>query len=135
MNLSYVYENRHLLPEEAVQRFEANRKANINTVEHIGLEAILCLFVEQYELENFGETNVKLSDYTRWTESGVDILDGCYDTYIFDNYAISEIWMTDNDCILLDCYDLTHPDYDDPFDVVDNIDWHCECKPVTFRLD
>ena len=135
MNMSYIYEHRHRLPLEAAQRFERDRKTDINVVEHIGLEAILCLFVEQYELETYGETYAKLSDYTRWTESGVDILDGYYDTYLFDDYAISEIWMTNTGCVLLDCYELKHPEYDDPYDVMRNIDWQSECTPVTFRLD
>lgn len=135
MNTSYIYENRHLLSEEALKNFRPYRKTDLSTVEYLGLEAVLCMFVEQYESEVLGESCTKMADYTRWNKDSIDILDGCYDTYIFDNYAIDEIWMTDNGCILLDCYDLTHPDYDDPFEVVDNIDWHCECKPVTFRLD
>lgn len=135
MNLSRIYENRHLLSGGALKNFLPYRKTDMNAVEYLGLEAILCKFVEQYEEEAFGESYVKLTDYTRWNKDSVDILDGCYDTYVFDDYAICEIWMTDNGCVLLSCYELKHPEYDDPYDVLRNIDWQCECKPITFRLD
>ena len=135
MNLSYVYEHRHLLSDEALKNFRPYRKKDLSIVEYLGLEAILCKFVEQYEEETLGESYCKLADYTRWNKDGISILDGRYDTYEFDGYAIDEIWMTDNGCVLLDCYELKHPEYEEYEDILNCTDWPCECKPVTFRLD
>ena len=56
MNMNHIYENRHLIPEEHVDHFEKHRKQKLNMVEKIGLEAILCEFVKQYELDNFTES-------------------------------------------------------------------------------
>lgn len=136
MNMSTVYSNRHLVPTDHVAYFEEHRKTNLSTLEYLGLEAILCAFVDQYEEEVMGEKANNLADYTRWNENGsIDILDGVYDTYIFGNYAISEIWVAFDGCIMLSCYELEHEEYDDPWDIVINTDWQSECKPVLFRLD
>lgn len=138
MNMNYIYAERHLIPAENEARFRSNRKYDLNTVEMVGLEAILCMFVEQHQDEEYGEiccTNMR--DHTRWDSKRgcIDILDGCYDTYIFENYAIEEIWMTTSGCIMLSCYELEHEEYDDPWDIVQNTDWQSKCKPVLFRLD
>lgn len=134
MNTNYIFANRHQVPAEYVQDF--TRKPNLSTLEHIGLETVLCKFVEQYELETFGETySTEFDSVTRWNVDGVDILDGCYDTYIFDQYAIESIWCTENGAILLTCYYLQHDEYDDPDDVVRYTDWQSECQEVVFRLD
>lgn len=135
MNMNYIYENRHLIPDEHVDHFEKHRKQQLNMVEKIGLEAILCEFVRQYEEEEFGCYCNNFRDYTRWNESSIDILDGVYDTYIFGNYAIAEIWIAYDSCIMLTCYELESEEYDDPEDIVHNTDWQFECKPVLFRLD
>ena len=135
MNMNYIYENRHLIPEEHMKHFEDHRKYNLSLVEMIGLDAVLCEFVKQCEEEEFGESYGNLRDYTRWNESSIDILDGLYDTYIFGNYAISEIWIAYDSCIMLSCYELESEEYDDPEDIVQNTDWQSECKPVLFRLD
>ena len=135
MNMNYIYENRHLIPDEHVDHFEKHRKQKLNMVEKIGLEAILCEFVRQYEEEEFGCYCNNFRDYTRWCESSIDILDGFYDTYIFGNYAIAEIWIAYDSCIMLSCYELESDEYDDPEDIVRNTDWQFDCKPVLFRLD
>ena len=137
MNMNYIYENRHLIPEEHVDHFEKHRKYDLSTVEMIGLETILCEFVKQYEESEFGASYGNLRDYTRWDRKAgmIDLLDGCYDTYIFGNYAIAEIWIAYDSCIMLTCYELESDEYDDPEDIVRNTDWQFDCKPVLFRLD
>lgn len=138
MNMSSIYENRHLIPEEHMKHFEDHRKYNLSLVEMIGLEAVLCEFVKQYEESEYTESCIELRDYTRWDSKAgsIDILDGCDDTYIFENYAIEEIWMTKNGCIVLSCYQLEETEeYDDPWDIVRNTDWQSDCKNVLFRLD
>ena len=137
MNLSSIYENRHLIPEEHMKHFEDHRKYNLSLVEMIGLEAVLCEFVKQYEEAEYGCFCSSFRDYTRWDSKAgmIDLLDGIYDTYVFNNYAISEIWIAYEDCIMLSCYELQSDEYDDPEDIVANTDWQSECKPVLFRLD
>ena len=133
--LNTVYANRHLIPAEHTDHFEKHRKPHLNMVEKIGLEAILCEFVKQYELDNLGESCTHLIDYTRWNESSIDILDGFFDTYVFDGYAIGEIWIAYDSCIMLSCYKLESEEYDDEYDILNNTDWQSECEPVLFRLD
>lgn len=136
MNLANTYESRYLLPKEAHINFEPHRKTELSPIEKVGLEAILVEFMRQYELEVQGEAcSVDfLRGYTRWNEDNIDILDGCYDTFIFDEYAISCIWMTDNGIPVLECYHLKHPEYDDPWEIVINTDWQSECEFCLFRL-
>ena len=47
MNMNCIYAERHLIPAENEARFRSNRKYDLNTVEMVGLEAILCEFVRQ----------------------------------------------------------------------------------------
>ena len=138
MNLNYIYENRHLIPEDNMKHFEDHRKYDLSLVEMIGLETVLCEFVKQYEESEFGECYGNLRDYTRWDSKAgmVDLLDGCHDTYVFDGvYAISEIWIAYEGCIMLSCYELKSEEYDDPAEILNFTDWQCECKPALFRLD
>lgn len=135
MNMSTIYADRHLVSEDRMAHFEEHRKQKLSMVEKIGLEAVLCEFAKQYEEETYGGPTLELRDYTRWLESSIDILDGIYDTYTFDDYAISEIWIAYDDCIMLSCYELKHPDYEDVYDILNYTDWQSECKPVLFRLD
>ena len=136
MNLANTYESRYLLPEDAHCNFEPHRKTNLSPIEKVGLEAILVAFMRQYEQEVCGEacSEELLRGYIRWNEDNVDILDGCFDTYIFENYAISCLWMTNNGIPVLECYRLEHPEYDDPWEIVINTDWQSECECVLFRL-
>lgn len=136
MNMSTIYADRHLVSEDRVAHFEEHRKTYISTLEYIGLEAVLCAFINQYNIAACGEECNNVADYTRWNDDGsVDILDGCYDTYVFDEMAIDKIWIAYDDCIMLSCYELKSDEYDDPWDIVTNTDWQSECKPVLFRLD
>ena len=134
MNIHTVYTNRYEIPAESHSRFTA--KAHPSSLELLGLESILVAFVQQYEEESAGEVYSKnFTDFTRYNETNVDILDGCFDTYIFEDFAIVCIYATDNGIPVLSCRKLAHPDYDDPFDIVRNIDWYSECERVLFRLD
>ena len=139
MNMSSIYTERHLIPEKYEAEFLNDRKYDLNTVEMVGLEAVLCRFVEQHQDTEYGEISfTDMRGYTRWDSKAgrIDILDGCYDTYIFENYAIAEIWMTTSGCIMLTCYQLEETEeYDDPWDIVQNTDWQSDCKAVLFRLD
>ena len=47
MNMSSIYANRHLIPEKYEAKFLNDHKHDLNTVEMVGLEAILCEFVRQ----------------------------------------------------------------------------------------
>lgn len=139
MNMASIYTERHLISEQYMKNFTDDRKYDLNTVEMIGLETILCMFVEQHQDTEYGEIGfTDLRNYTRWDSKAgsIDIIDGCDDTYIFENYAIEEIWMTKNGCIVLSCYQLEETEeYDDPWDIVRNTDWQSDCKNVLFRLD
>ena len=136
MNINNVYSRSYLLPEDCHSNFEPYRKRSLNTIELIGLEAILIAFVQQYEEAMLGEVYTKnLSSFTRYNDDSVDILDGVYDTYIFDNYAIGSIWMTDNGIPMLGCYLLESDEYEDPCEIVQYTDWMSECKYALFRLN
>ena len=134
MNLYSIYAGRHQIPQEFASSFV--RKDKLNQLELIALEAILCKFIQQYEEEELGEVYSNDADLsTYWHADGVSILDGVCDTYIFNDYAIADIWCTEAGCVLLSCYHLQHDEYDDPEEVVRCIDWQSECEEVLFRLD
>lgn len=136
MNVRNIYSNRHLIPEANHDMFEKHRKPELNQIELVGLEAVLAAFIQQYEEEAYGEVYSKnITDYIRYIGDCVDILDGVHDTYIFDNYAIGHVWMTDNGIPMLSCFLLESNEYDDPYEIVCNTDWMIECKHVLFRLD
>ena len=135
MNINNVYSDRHLISDEFVSMFESDQKNHLNSIELIGLEAILAAFIRQYEEEEYSEAYAEnITDFTRYNENCVDICDGCYDTYIFGKYAIGDVWMTNNGIPMLSCYLLESDEYDDPWEIVKNIDWVCNCKHVLFRL-
>lgn len=134
MDIRTVYSRRYLIPADCHGNF--TRKPELTGLEHIGLEAILAAFVQQYEETVYGEICTQnLTDYTRFNADSVDILDGCYDTYVFDGYAIDCIYATHTGIPVLSCYRLEHPEYDDPFEVMRCVDWMSECEQVLFRLD
>ena len=125
-----------MISEDRHNIFEDNIKQNLSDIELIGLEAVLAAFVRQHEEVTLGEAySHKFTDYTCFGSCYVSILDGCYNTYVFDNYAIASIWTTCSGAVILECRYLTHTDYDDPYDVVRSVDWYSECKTVLFRLD
>lgn len=136
MNMHSVFSNRFLISEENYDIFESRRKSDLNAVELIGLEAILVAFIQQHQEEYFGEVYSKnIADYIRYVGDCVDILDGVYDTYVFDNYAIDSLWMTDSGIPMLSCFLLESDEYDDPDEIICHTDWMSECKHVLFRLD
>ena len=108
MFIERAYERRFLIPQENESMFK--QKLNLNTIEHVGLEAIATEFIVQYEIENFGEVEdgrrEDLRKYMRWNENSVDILDGMYDTYEFDGYLFGEVWMTENGIPMLTAYEI-----------------------------
>ena len=133
MYIESVYERRHLLPVECEGNF--HRKPELNTIEHIGLEAIAVEFFEQYEREVFGEPidaerRENLRGFMRWCKGSVDILDGYYDTYEFDGYLFEEVWMTDNGVPMLTAYEIPEGREDDWMDC----DFRCEFPARLFRL-
>ena len=134
MNLYSIYAGRHQIPQEFVPNFR--RKDKLNQLELIALEALLFNFIQQYEEESFGEVYTTADNLFPYRHvDGISILDGRQDTYMFNDYAIGDIWCTDEGCVLLTCYHLQHDDYDNPDDVVRYTDWQSECQKVVFRLD
>lgn len=130
MNLSTVYQTRHRIPEECWNNFDRDRNKSLNIAELYGLKCILSAFVKDYESSCYGENFTHIKDVTRFNNDSIDILDGCYNTYVFDRCAIECIWMTNAGAILLDCYDVSSVD-PDGFDDVDFTD----LPRVLFRLD
>ena len=139
-----LYSDLFEIPTENESIFESDRKSNLNLVEKLGLEAILADFIKDYEEETLGEFCAKdIKNYIRYNENGVDILDGITDTYIFDHYAIGEIWMTNNGCILMSAVDLDRYTGDEPERFEDSdiyerptmFDIWSDFEPVLFRLD
>lgn len=132
MRIESVYENRYLIPVECEGNFR--QKKELSTVERIGLEAIALEFLNQYELEAYGEEmsarrRQDMRDLLRWNESSIDILDGCYDTYEFDGYLFGEVWITENSIPMLTAYEI-------PEDCEDwqEQDWLCDFTARIFRL-
>lgn len=135
MNIEYIYENRHIIPKESAQHFIENRKCKLTPVEKFGLEYILCEFVKQAEIEEFDKSYTDLREWTVMSADNVSILDGDTNTHIFENFAIEEIWIAYDSCVMLTCYKLEHPDYDDPYEIEQHVDFRSECEEVIFRLD
>ena len=139
-----MYNNLFIIPEENEDIFENDRKRDLSTLEKKGLEAILADFVQEYEEETEGEffsRNIK--DYIRYNEDGVDFLDGVTDTYIFDHYAIGDVWTTKNGCIVMSAADLDEYTGDDIerfeesdlYERPNKFDLWCDFKTVLFRLN
>lgn len=139
------YSSKFIIDKDKENIFENDRKTGLSLVEKIGLEAILNDFVKEYEEEQgLGANDIK--DYIRWNEDGVDILDGYTDTYIFDHYAISEVWVTNNGCIMLSAQDLDEFlsedeeererfEDSDIYERPNKFDLYCDFASVLFRLD
>lgn len=118
--------------------FTNNIKKELNNVEKAGLEIMLADFIASYEEEVFGEiysTNIR--DIIRWNENSVDILDGYYNTYIFDNYAIGSMWMLTNGVVVLEIADLDTIGSEDetPEEKVANYDIWSDCDVRLARID
>lgn len=132
MRIESVYKNRYLIPVECEGNFHP--KKELNTIEHIGLEAIALEFLDQYEAEELGEgMNAERRELVRsvlrWCEGCVDILDGYFDTYEFNGYLFGSVWMTENGIPMLTAYEI--PDGCEDWTVTD---WACEFPARLFRL-
>lgn len=112
MNLETVYQDSTRLPKECWDNFDRDRNKDLNIAELYGLRCILSAFVNDYESSCYGKSFTHIEDVTRFNKDSIDILDGCYDTYVFDRCAIGCIWMTNGGAILLDCYDTRSVDPD-----------------------
>lgn len=136
--MNYYYENMLIIPKKNEMLFIKDKKKDLNLVEKIGLETILCDFVNNYELCSYGEIYNNVKDFIRYNEDDIDILDGYYDTYVFDNYAIGDIWMTKNGIAVLTVADLsTYEDYNDNMsfeEVVEKCDIWCDCETRYINL-
>ena len=137
------YTDRFLLDADAPV-YNAPAKV-LTTIEKRGLEAVLRDFIAEYEEETQGEAYTNIENYTRYNEKSVDILDGYFDTYLFDNYAICEIYATERGCIILDCVDLdkyTGEDKEDftqyegdYYEIIEKFDIFSDFETAKFRLD
>lgn len=145
------YTNRFLISKDHESIFEKDRKHKLSTLEKFGLESILDDFVKDYNDEIGLETgDFTIKDFTRFNGDSVDILDGMDDTFIFDNFAFSEIWTTENGCICLSAIDLTKYTGNDPDEkeraasladdcdfqeIVRCFDTYADFESVIFRLN
>ncbi len=140
------YNEMFLLDADRNEFYEKDRKRELSQLEKIGLEAVLADFVKDYEEETEGDFYTKdIKNYIRWNADSVDILDGYSDTYIFNHYAISEVWVTKNGCIMLSAVDLEQYTGDDVehynelkedlFNLPRHFDLWCDFESVLFRLN
>lgn len=132
------YERLLVIDRENEDIFTNARKKELNNVEKAGLEIMLADFIASYEEEVFGEiysTNIR--DIIRWNENSVDFLDGYYDTYVFDNYAIGSMWMLTNGVVVLEIADLNTIGSEDetPEEKVANYDIWYDCDVRLARID
>ena len=132
----FSYSDLFIISKENERNFTRNRKRNLSTLEKVGLEAILDDFVKEYEEINYGESH-SIKDYIRYNDDGVDILDGVTDTYIFDNYAIGEVWTTTGGCVLMTVADLdtVGEENEDNFEKPNKYDIWSETETRLIRLD
>ena len=132
----FSYSNYFVISKENEENFTKDKKTNLSTLEKVGLETILDDFVKDYEDTVFGESH-SIKDYIRYNDDNVDILDGVTDTYIFDNYAIGEVWTTTGGCILMTVADLdTAGEKDeDIFEKPSKYDIWSEAETRLIRLD
>ena len=132
MNLETVYQDSTRLSKDCWGSFDRDRNKNLNIAELYGLRLILSAFIKDFEEVYFGvdEAFTHIEDVARFNKDCIDILDGYYNIYVFDHYAIKSIWMTNGGAVLLDCHDVSSVD-PDGFDDVDFTD----LPRVLFRLD
>lgn len=106
MFIESVYENYHIIPADCESNFVP--KAELNTIEKVGLEAIAVEFMYQHECSAFGlgSDHERIRSFIRWNESSVDILDGFYDTYEFDGFLIGSFWMTENGIPMMTAFEI-----------------------------
>ena len=133
-----------MIPKENEEIFNNDRKRDLSTLEKIGLEAILADFVKDYEEETEGDFYSKdIKNYIRYNSDSVDFLDGYTDTYIFNQYAIGEVWTTKNGCIMMTAADLEAYTGDEPerfeesdiYERPNKFDLWCDFDTVLFRLN
>ena len=137
------YSDLFIIPTENEDIFNKDRKHNLTTIEKIGLESVLDEFIKEYEEIQYGEAGASIKECTRFNEDSVDILDGVYDTYIFDHYAIGSVWTTNNGCIVMEAADLDDYEGDDMeafedsdlYDRPNNFDIWSDFKQVLIRLN
>lgn len=122
-----------------------NDRKKLNTIEMMGLELALTQFVKAYEEKQFGETYSDITQYIRYLDNGIDVLDGVTDTYIFDHYAFGDLWCTSNGIIMMSAVDLDNYTGDDEqkaeaikdTDILERpikFDIWSDFRPVLFRL-
>lgn len=106
MRIENAYFKKYRIPPKYEGSFI--RKGNLNTIEKVGLEAIAVEFMVQHAAEEYGFDMQRedARNFIRWLADGVDILDGCYDTYEFGGYLISSFWMTENGIPMLTAYEI-----------------------------
>lgn len=139
MRIEYFYENRYLLEPEYEENFIPYRKLNLSTIEKVGLQEIAVEFLCQYLTEITGEpvtsqTRQEIRDTIRWNDDNVDILDGVYNTFEFDDFLFGSLWMTDNGILILTAYELPEACVNGEAEWTD-YDWYSEFTPRLFRLN
>ncbi len=89
----------------------------ITPLEHLGLEALLQKIITAYEEEYIGAKPgdvTYIATNTRWTDRGIEIVDGGYDVYPLNDFLVRELILSDGCCILVgfkvdDDFDVDHP--------------------------
>lgn len=142
-NTNY-YENLFIISKDCEKNFEPFKK-ELSTIEKIGLEAVLVDFIKQYEESELGEVYTNIEPYVRYNQNSVDILDGYNDTFIFQNYAIGDLKLTDNDIVIMIVADLDNYIGDDKelfeqykgdyYELVDRCDVWCDFDTRYIRFD
>ncbi len=98
------------------------QNTKLSNLEHAGLEYLLQRVITAYETEVLGYTGFELTqaaDITRWTENGLDIVDGMYDLYSLSGFYVSGVIVSDGCCALVGYKSENEDDYDNENDAPD----------------
>ena len=109
MRFTYLYEYKAKIAEEETSFFDEHHKMNLNAVEKYGLDCSLKSFWDNYEELTLDCHETDITGYTDYFDDRVAILFPKDNIFVFDNYVILSIWMTDEDdtSVILECRDIS----------------------------
>lgn len=82
------------------------RKKPLTNLEYCGLENLLHRIITTYEdfLGISNEDQTPIVETTRWTDNSIEIFNGEYDLYIIEGFAIKNLFVIDNQCVMSGFY-------------------------------
>lgn len=107
-----------VIEKEQLDNFEL--KQSLTEIELYGLELILSNLLKDYNCEIGIEQDATdlVDKYTIHKENNLSILDGCYNILIIGDYAVSSVYLTENNIPVLECCQV-----DDDYNPIDDTEY------------